>query len=195
MCPVTRSRHSVDFSHNATDTFCRIDCFDGLCFQVLHTATVHSLCACRILKSLPPHSRISVVTMSGAAIAIDDAAAADTVLSVKQRVCAANAALPVHRQRLVFRAGPRGLAPLSNGMTLRKAGVEAAAAAAAAAADGAADGAAVVLDVVLADEMSADAVSALGFKVCRGLKHIFFSVPLRFWEKFRSRIINTWMCC
>jgi hypothetical protein len=120
--------------------------------------------------------------MSGAAIAIDDAAATDTVLSVKQRVCAANAALPVHRQRLVYRAGPRGLAPLSNGMTLRKAGVEAAAAAAAA------DGAAVVLDVVLADEMSADAVSALGFKVCRGLKHIFFSVPLRFGEVFRWQI-------
>ena len=108
--------------------------------------------------------------MSGAAIAIDDATAADTVLSIKQRVCAANPELPVHRQRLVYRPGPRGVGQLANGMTLRKAGVAAAAAAAAAAAVSASaadDSAVVELDVVLADEKSADAVSALGFKVRR----------------------------
>jgi hypothetical protein len=61
--------------------------------------------------------------MTGAAIAIDDASAADTILSVKQRVFAANCKLPVRRQRLVYRPGPRGIEPLANDETLGGAGV------------------------------------------------------------------------
>ncbi len=37
--------------------------------------------------------------MTGAVIAIDDASAADTILSIKQRVFAANRKLHVRRQR------------------------------------------------------------------------------------------------
>jgi hypothetical protein len=43
--------------------------------------------------------RISVIAMTGAVIAIDDASAADTILSIKQRVFAANRKLHVRRQR------------------------------------------------------------------------------------------------
>ena len=89
--------------------------------------------------------------MAGAAIAIDDAAAADTILSVKQRVFAANAKLPVHRQRLVYRPGPRGIEPLADDETLGGAGV---------AEDGTAE-----LDVLLADLTVAE-TAALGAKVC-----------------------------
>ena len=59
-------------------------------------------------------SRISVVAMTGAAIAIDDAAASDTLLSVKQRVYAVNHKLPMRRQRLVYRPGPHGLEALAD---------------------------------------------------------------------------------
>ena len=83
------------------------------------------------------HSRISVVTMAGAAIAIDDASAADSILSVKRRVFAANRAMYVRRQRLVYTAGPRGMEPLADNETLGGAGV---------AQDGSAK-----LDVLLAD--------------------------------------------
>ena len=61
--------------------------------------------------------------MSGAAIAIDDASIADTILSVKERVYAANRELPVRRQRLVYRPGPRGMDALANDETLGGAGV------------------------------------------------------------------------
>ena len=61
--------------------------------------------------------------MTGAAIVIDDASATDTVLSVKQRVFAANRELPVRRQRLVYRPGPRGLDALADDETLGGAGV------------------------------------------------------------------------
>ncbi len=61
--------------------------------------------------------------MTGAAIAIDDASATDTILSVKERVHAANRKLPVHRQRLVCRAGPRGIEALVDDETLWGAGV------------------------------------------------------------------------
>jgi hypothetical protein len=61
--------------------------------------------------------------MTGATIAIDDAAATDTILSVKQRVFAANRELPVRRQRLVYRPGPRGMEALSDDETLGGAGV------------------------------------------------------------------------
>ena len=90
--------------------------------------------------------------MSGVIIAIDDATIADTVLSVKERVFAANKAFPVARQRLVYRAGPRGIAPLANSMTLQRAGVTA---------DGTAE-----LDVLLADDNFAG-MFAVGCKVCR----------------------------
>jgi hypothetical protein len=61
--------------------------------------------------------------MTGAVIAIDNASAADTILSVKQRVFAANRELPVHRQRLVYRPGPRGMEALADDETLDGAGV------------------------------------------------------------------------
>ncbi len=80
--------------------------------------------------------------MAGAAIAIDDAAAADTILSVKQRVFAANPKLFVRRQRLVYSAGPRGMDSLADDETLGGAGV---------ARDGTAE-----LDVLVADLTEAE---------------------------------------
>jgi hypothetical protein len=94
--------------------------------------------------------RISVVTMTGAAITIDDAAAADTVLSVKERVFAANRKLFVRRQRLVYQPGPFGMDALADDETLGGAGV---------ARDGTAK-----LDVLLADLTEVE-VDALGRKV------------------------------
>jgi hypothetical protein len=96
---------------------------------------------------LHPSSRISVVAMTGAAIVIDDACATDTVLSVKERVFAANRMLYVRRQRLVYRSGPRGIEPLADDETLGGAGV---------ARDGTAE-----LDVLLV-ELTAAEVAALG---------------------------------
>ena len=61
--------------------------------------------------------------MTGAAITIDDAAATDTILSVKQRVFSLNQKLPVHRQRLVYRPGPHGMEPLADDETLGGAGL------------------------------------------------------------------------
>ncbi len=88
-------------------------------------------------------SRITVVTMAGAPIAINDAAAADSILSVKERVFAANRTLFVRRQRLVYSAGPRGMDALADDETLGGAGV---------AQDGSAE-----LDVLLADLTAAEA--------------------------------------
>ena len=88
--------------------------------------------------------------MAGAAIAIDDAAAADTILSVKQRVFALNPKLFVRRQRLVYSAGPRGMDALADDETLGGAGV---------ARDGTAE-----LDVLVAD-LTATQLEALGDKV------------------------------
>jgi hypothetical protein len=96
------------------------------------------------------NSRITVVTMAGAAIVIDNAAATDTILSVKQRVFAANRKLFVRRQRLVYSAGPRGLDALADDETLGGAGV---------ARDGTAE-----LDVLVADLTAAEA-EELGEKV------------------------------
>jgi hypothetical protein len=90
-----------------------------------------------------PNSRITVVTMAGASIVIHDATAADTVISVKQRVFAANRTLFVRRQRLVYSAGPRGMDALADDETLGGAGV---------ARDGTAE-----LDVLLADLTVAEA--------------------------------------
>jgi hypothetical protein len=67
--------------------------------------------------------RISVVTMAGAAISIHDCTAADTILSVKQRVFAANPKLFVRRQRLMYCPGPHGMDPLADNETLGGAGV------------------------------------------------------------------------
>ncbi len=88
--------------------------------------------------------------MTGAPISFDDASAADTILSVKQRVFAVNRQLPVRRQRLVYRPGPRGMEPLADDETLGGAGV---------AQDGMAE-----LDVLLADLTAAEAI-ALGREV------------------------------
>ncbi len=69
------------------------------------------------------HFRISVIAMTGAAIVIDDASTTDSILSVKRRVFAANRELPLHRQRLVYRPGPRGIDALADDETLGGAGV------------------------------------------------------------------------
>ena len=89
--------------------------------------------------------------MAGAAIAIDDAAATDTILSVKQRVFALNPKLFVRRQRLVYSAGPRGMDALADDETLGGAGV---------ARDGTSE-----LDVLVAD-LTEEEVAALGQEVC-----------------------------
>ena len=91
--------------------------------------------------------------MTGAAIAIDDAAAADTILSVKQRVFAINRKLRVSRQRLMYRPGPFGIDPLADDETLGGAGV---------ARDGSAE-----LDVLLADFTETE-VADLGPMVMSG---------------------------
>ncbi len=61
--------------------------------------------------------------MNGAAISIEDASATDTTLSVKQRVFDVNRKLPLRRQRLIYRTGPRGMEPLADDETLGGAGV------------------------------------------------------------------------
>ncbi len=61
--------------------------------------------------------------MTGATIAIENASATDTIASVKRRVYAANRELPVRRQRLVYRPGPRGMEALADDETLGGAGV------------------------------------------------------------------------
>ena len=76
------------------------------------------------LRIVPvPRSRVSVVTMTGATIVIGNASAANTILSVKGRVYAANRKLPVRRQRLVYLPGPHGIEPLADNETLGDAGV------------------------------------------------------------------------
>ena len=86
---------------------------------------------------------------------IDDAAAADTIWSVKERVFAANRKFPALRQRLMYRPGLRGISPLANGETLGGAGV-------------AQDGSAVI-DVLLADLTAAER-KALGPQVWLGFE-------------------------
>ena len=88
--------------------------------------------------------------MAGAAIVINDAAATDTILSVKQRVFALSPKLFVRRQRLVYSAGPRGMDALADDETLGGAGV---------ARDGTAE-----LDVLVADLTAAEA-KELGHQV------------------------------
>jgi hypothetical protein len=88
--------------------------------------------------------------MNGAAIGIDNASITDTILSVKQRVHAANPKMPMHRQRIMYCPGPYGMDPLADYETLSGAGV---------AQDGSAK-----LDVLLADLTAAEA-EELGSKV------------------------------
>ncbi len=85
--------------------------------------------------------------MAGAAIVIDDASAADTILNVKERIFSLNRKMHVRRQRLVYSAGPHGMEPLADDETLGGAGV---------AQDGSAE-----LDVLLAD-LPATEVAELG---------------------------------
>ena len=108
--------------------------------------------SCSVHPSLNPacDSAISVVAMAGAAIAINDAAATDTIRSVKERVHAANRELPVRRQRLVYRPGPCGLEALADDETLGGAGL---------ARDGTAE-----LDVLLVELTDAE-MAALGKEV------------------------------
>ena len=99
--------------------------------------------------------------MTGATIVINDASAADSILSVKRRVFAANRELRVRLQRLVYRPGPRGMEALADNETLGGAGV---------AQDGSAE-----LDVLLEPLTEAE-VAALGTQVsllveCRVFRH------------------------
>ncbi len=103
------------------------------------------------LSFLSAISRIHVAAMTGAVIAIDDASATDTILSVKERVFAANPKLPMCRQRLMYRPGPHGINPLADDETLGGAGV---------ARDGTAE-----LDVLLG-ELTEEDLAGLGSKVC-----------------------------
>jgi hypothetical protein len=95
-------------------------------------------------------SRISVVDMNGAAIAIEDVRAADKIVNIKQRVALANPKLPVRRQRLVYAAGPHGMDALADKETLGGAGV---------AQDGSAK-----LDVLIAD-LTEEEAAVLGRQV------------------------------
>jgi hypothetical protein len=119
-------------------------------------------------------SRISLVAMTGAAITIDDVSATDSVLSVKRRVFAANRQLPVRRQRIVYRPGPRGMEALADDETLGGAGV---------AQDGSAE-----LDVLLADLTPVE-VAALGLKV----RALMIRWMMRHRRTFISREIS--VCC
>ncbi len=89
--------------------------------------------------------------MAGGAISIDNVSAADTVLSIKERVFAANRELPVHRQRLVYTAGPRGMDALADDETLSGAGVPP---------DGTAK-----LDLLMADLTAEEVATELAVKV------------------------------
>ena len=122
-------------------------------------------------------STISVAAMTGAAIAIDDASAADTIRSVKQRVFAANRQLPVRRQRLVYRPGPRGMEALADDETLGGAGV---------ARDGTAE-----LDVLL-EPLTEVEVAELGPQLLEAARNgsmvemldlLSEGVNIEFWEK------------
>ncbi len=123
-----------------------------------------------ILETLfanPSLSCISVVAMTGAVIGIENATAADTILSVKQRVYAANNELPVRRQRLVYRPGPHGMDALADDETLGGAGVVR---------DGTAE-----LDVLI-EPLTEEELKARGQKVLLHLS-IFFSIfSLFFYE-------------
>jgi hypothetical protein len=106
-------------------------------------------------------SRISVVAMTGATIVIDDASAADSIMSAKERVFALNPKLPMLRQQLMYRPGPHGIHPLADDETLGGAGV---------AQDGTAE-----LDVLMRPLTEAESVD-LGEKVCFDCRVAGFSL-------------------
>ena len=95
--------------------------------------------------------------MTGATIIFDDASVDDTILSVKERVFAVNCELPVRRQRLVYRPGPRGMEALADDETLGGAGV---------AQDGTAE-----LDVLI-ESFTEEEVKERGFKVWLLMQHL-----------------------
>ena len=107
----------------------------------------------------PRPSRVSVVTASGAIIAIDDASAADTIRNVKEVLYVVDRQLPVRRQRLTLSvgSGPHGAGgPLADDETLGGAGV---------AQDGSAE-----FDVLLT-EVTADEKAKLNLEV---ISHVDF---------------------
>ena len=68
-------------------------------------------------------SRISIISMNGAAIVLDDASAADSIQSVKRRVFGVDSKLTMSRQRIMYTDGPYGMNPLPGNETLDGAGV------------------------------------------------------------------------
>jgi hypothetical protein len=96
------------------------------------------------------HSCISVVSMTGAALVINDVSLADSILSLKQRIFDLNPKMSIHRQRLMFPNGPHGMGSLADNETLGGAGV---------AQDGSAN-----IDVLLADRSTAE-IAELGAEV------------------------------
>ena len=95
----------------------------SLSLPLSHTHSLSLSLSRTIFSTGKLDSAISVVATTGAVIAIDDAAATDTILSVKERVYAVNRELPVRRQQLVYRPGPRGMEALADDETLGGAGV------------------------------------------------------------------------
>jgi hypothetical protein len=124
--------------------------FSTCSFKVTNSLCSFITCLSNIQVFLSHHSRITVVTMAGAAIVIDGVSATNKILTVKKRVFAANPKLYVRRQRLVYTAGPRGMDALADDETLGGAGV---------AQDGSAK-----LDVLVAD-LTATEADELGRKV------------------------------
>ena len=124
----------------------------------METVTVTSALPFDLGLGVQPSStfRISVITMTGAAIVIADVVAADTIGSIKERVFAANRKLPVRRQRIVHRPGPRGMEPLADDETLGGAGV-------------AQDGSA-ALDVLLV-ELTESEAAELGLRLLEAAKN------------------------
>ena len=116
--------------------------------------------------------------MAGATIVIEGVSATDTILSVKQRVFAANSKLFVRRQRLVYSAGPRGMDALADDETLGGAGV---------AQDGSAE-----LDVLLAD-LTAVEERELGDKVWLCLGRMYGHHLINFHRYYHE--CDVFCCC
>ena len=128
-----------------------------LCVSSLHASLLFTSCGfCfstpALLYLISIHSRIVIVdSKNGDTVErIDDASAADTILDIKETLWNSNRMFPAHRQRLVYRPGPRGMEPLADDETLGGAGV---------AQDGTAE-----LDVLLAEVTEAE-VAELDAKV------------------------------
>ena len=61
--------------------------------------------------------------MAGETLVLDNVLLDNTVLEIKGRVCQVWRHMREHRQRIMFRAGPHGMTPLADEMTLGDAGV------------------------------------------------------------------------